>query len=549
MAPHPSRRKFLAVGGAGISAVFLAACADQSPASTSAITPGSPKRGGTLLVGSIGSDADTLDTHFSSTDLDQQRCQNVYDSLSFINSGLPYQAQYALAESIELNAAATVATVRLRSGVEFHHGKTLSADDLIYTMQRILNPSKPGRAATSLAAVDPGSLKKLDSLTVRFPLTTPDSMFALRWGSAQTNIVPTDYDPAKPVGTGPFMVQSFTPGARSVFVRNPNYWLPAEPYLDQVEIIDFSDNTSRVAALLSGQVDAIDGIDPSDLRQVPSGGYVTMITKSGFYQPITMRVDLAPFNDARVRQAFRLMVDRPQMVAQAYSGYGQVANDMPFPADPAYPSLPQRAQDIPQAKSLLKAAGQEGMSVTFTTTPENGGLVATAQVFAQQAAAAGVKIKVTDLNPTAYDAGFKAWPFTNGYWAASILGLGYSGRFLKSGGANDSHWNDPAGTAMYADLLKTTDPVKQRTFGAELFKRFYDEGPDIIHSFKHNIDLYSSKFTGFQPFNSTGWSLGSWRYRNIWASSPSDVTPGNERASCSRQSSCAGLSAASSPCG
>jgi peptide/nickel transport system substrate-binding protein len=517
--PNLPRRTFLAIGGGGISAAILAACAGQSSTRTSTSAPAGPaKRGGTLRVGSIGSDADTLDTLVSSTDVDQQRCQNVYDSLKYISPGLPYQTEYALAESIELNATATVATVRLRKGVEFHHGKTLTADDLIYTMQRILNPSNPGRAATSLAAVDPSNLKKLDSVTVQFTLKAPDSMFAQRWGSAQTNIVPTDYNPAKPVGTGPFMVQSFTPGARSVFVRNPNYWLSGEPYLDQVEIIDFSDNTSRMAALLSGQVDAIDGIDPSDLRQAPSGGsFITLITKSGFYQPITMRVDLAPFKDVRVRQAFRLMVDRPQMVAQAYSGYGQVANDMPFPADPAYPDLPQRVQDIPQAKSLLKAAGHEGMSVTFTTTPENGGLVATAQVFAQQAAAAGVKVTVSDLAPTAYDAGFKSWPFTNGYWAASILGLGYSGRFLMGAGANDSHWNDPVGVALYSDLLKTTDPVKQRVYGAELFKRFYDEGPDIVHSFKDNIDLYSSKFTGFQPFNSTGWSLGSWRYRSVWA--------------------------------
>lgn len=520
MAQNVSRRNFLAIGGGGLSAAFLAACASSTtPAAstpTSTAAAGTAKRGGTLRVGSIGSSADIIDTTFSSTDIDQQRNQNVYDSLKYISADLPYQTEYALAESIELNAAATMATVRLRPGVEFHNGKSLTADDLIFTMQRILNPNQPGKAATSFAAVDPGNLKKLDALTVQFNLTSPDSLFAQRWGSASTNIVPTDFNPAKPVGTGPFKVQSFTPGSRSVMVRNPNYWMSGEPYLDEVDIIDFSDNTSRVAALLSGQVDAIDGVDPSDLKQVSSGGFVTQITKSGFYQPITMRVDMAPFNDVRVRQAFRLMVDRPQMIAQAYSGYGQLANDMPFPADPGYPDLPQRVQDIPQAKSLLKAAGHEGLAVTFTTTPENGGLVATAQVFAQQAAAAGVKVTVSDLTPTSYDAGFKNWPFTNGYWAANTLGLGYPGRFLKSGGQNDSHWNDPVGAALYADLLKATDPAKQNTYATQLFQRFYDQGPDIIHSFKNNIDVYSSKFHGFQPFNSTGWALGSWRYRNVW---------------------------------
>jgi peptide/nickel transport system substrate-binding protein len=496
----------------------LAACASNSDGSTASGTSssGTAKHGGRLRVGSVGGTMDTLDATYSSTDMDQQRQQNLYDSLTYLSSALPYHFEKALAESIELNATATVATVRLRQGVEFHSGKTLGADDLIFTMRRILDPQKFGRAHTSLAAVDPNNLKKLDERTVQFNLKTPDSMFASRWGSAQTSILPTDFDPMKPVGTGPFKFQSFTPGSRSLFVRNPNYWLSGQPYLDEVEIIDFADNTSRVAALLSGQVDAIDGVDPSALAQVgPGGRFRTMITKSGFYQPITMRVDLPPFNDVRVRQAFRLMVDRPAMVKQAYSGYAEVANDMPNPADPAYPRLAQRVQDIAQAKSLLKAAGHEGLAVTFTTTPESGGLVNSAQVFAQQAAAAGVTVKINNLSPTAYDAGFKNWPFTNGYWAASIIGIGYSGRFLKDAGLNDSHWDDPAGTAIYAQLLKTTDPAQQKELGTQLFQRFYDMGPDIIHTFKNNLDVYSDKITGFTPFNANGWSLGAWRYRLV----------------------------------
>lgn len=511
-----SRRTFLSAGAGAMGLAFLAACAGD-PATSPAPQPTGPgKRGGTLRIGSIGSNKDTVDTHFTGSDMDQQRAQNLYDSLMYLSSELPYHYEYGLAESIELNADATVVTVRLKQGVEFHHGKTLGADDLIFSMRRILDPDNPGKARTSLAAIDPKALKKVDERTVEFTLLSPDSMFASRWGSAQTCIVPTDYDPLKPIGTGAFKLQSFTPGSRSVFVRNENYWQEGLPYLDEVQIIDFADNTSRVGALLAGQVDAIDGVDPTVLAQIAPGQFETMITESGFYQPITMRVDLPPFNDVRVRQAFRLMVDRPAMVKQAYSGYARIANDMPNPADPAYPAdLPQRVQDIDQAKSLLKAAGYEGLSVTFTTAPLNGGLVSTAQVFAEQAAAAGVTVKVDNLTPTAYDAGYKSWPFTNGYWAANIIGTGYSGRFLKAGGQNDSHWDDADGAAIYADLLRSTDPAKQKELGTQLFKRFYDMGPDIVHTFKNNIDVYSTKLTGFKPFNSNGWSLGAWRYRLV----------------------------------
>jgi peptide/nickel transport system substrate-binding protein len=512
------RRTFLAGGIGAVSLAALAACSggsSPSPTSSSSAQAGTPKRGGILTVGSLGSNKDTLDPTQSSTDMDQQRCQNLYDSLTSLEGALPYHFTPALAESIEIASDAMSATVRLRSGVEFHNGKTLGADDLIFTMKRILDPAKPGRAHTSFAAVDPSGMTKVDPLTVKFSFKSPDAVFDQRWGSASAMILPVGFDPAKPVGTGPFMFKSFTPGARSEFIRNPNYWVSGQPYLDELHIIDFADNTSRTAAMLSGQIQALDGLEPALLGQLSAAHLQTLITKSGFYQPITMRTDKTPFSDVRVRQAFRLMVDREAMVQQAYSGYATVANDMPDPADPGYPSLPQRHQDIGQAKSLLKAAGYENLAVTLTTAPENGSLVNSAQVFAQQAKAAGVNVKVANLTPDAYDAQFTEWPFTNGYWAAGIISTGYAGRFLAGGGINDSHWDDAAGVALYQSLLRTTDAAKQKELSGELLKRFYDSGPDIIHTFKQNIDAYSSKLTGFTPFNSNGWSLGAWRYRLV----------------------------------
>jgi peptide/nickel transport system substrate-binding protein len=514
------RRTFLAGGIGAVSLAALAACTSSSNSSPSSSSSGSgkagaAKRGGILTVGSLGSNKDTLNATQSSTDMDQQRCQNLYDSLTTLEGSLPYHFTPALAESIEVAPDAMSATVRLRAGVEFHNGKTLAAEDLIYTMQRILDPANPGRAHTAFAAVDPSAITKIDARTVKFGFKTADSVFDQRWGTGSTMILPVGFDPAKPVGTGPFMFKSFTPGARSEFVRNPNYWIEGQPYLDELHIIDFADNTSRTAAVLSGQIQALDGIEPALLGQLSAAHLQTLITKSGFYQPITMRVDKAPFSDVRVRQAFRLMVDREAMVQQAYSGYASVANDMPDPADPGYPNLAQRHQDIDQAKSLLKAAGYEGLSVTLTTAPENGSLVNSAQVFAQQAKAAGVNVKVDNLTPDAYDAQFTNWPFTNGYWAAGIISTGYAGRFLAGGGINDSKWDDPAGVAIYQSLLKTTDKAKQKELSGELLTRFYDSGPDIVHTFKQNIDAYSNKLTGFEPFNSNGWSLGAWRYRLV----------------------------------
>ena len=127
-------------------------------------------------------------------------------------------------------------------------------------------------------------------------------------------------------------------------------------------------------------------------RKVAEGGGMSLLeAKTGSWIPFTMRTDIKPFSDNKVRQAFRLIVDREQMIAQAADGMQWLGNDMYAPFDPGYPAdLPQRMQDLEQAKSLLKEAGYEGLSVELTTsTSVSAGAPAAATVFAQQAKEAG----------------------------------------------------------------------------------------------------------------------------------------------------------------
>ena len=135
-----------------------------------------------------------------------------------------------------------------------------------------------------------------------------------------------------------------------------------------------------------------------------------------------MRVDQAPFDDVRVRQAFRLIVDREQMVQQVLSGHGSVANDLYARYDPVYASdLPQRQQDLEQAKSLLKQAGREGLSVELVTAPVFQGIVEAAQVFAEQAKGAGVNVKVRKVDSgTFYGDNYLRWPFAQDFWASRV---------------------------------------------------------------------------------------------------------------------------------
>ncbi len=212
--------------------------------------------------------------------------------------------------------------------------------------------------------------------------------------------MPVGYDPAKPVGTGAFMYESFTPGQQSVFKKFPNYWQSGKPYVDQLTIIDFTDDTARVNALLGGQVDAIDNLPTGQIAQVQGNSSLkVLISHTGQWQPFTMRVDQAPFSDVRVRQAMRLIVNRPQMVEQVLSRPGADRQRHVRAVRSRLPTaLPQRHQDIEQAKSLLKPAGHAGLTVQLATAPVFQGVVQAAEVFAQQATGAGVNVKLRKLD-------------------------------------------------------------------------------------------------------------------------------------------------------
>lgn len=511
--PLFTRRRFLATGLA--AAGGLAVAAGTPAASAHELLSGTRrKRGGTLTVGSIGSTKDSLDPNLTQSNMDLQRLFNLYDTLTYFPHD-KLNLKYGLAESIELTAGSTVATIRLRHGVTWHNGKSLSADDLIYTFRRILSPSDPH--ASLLSSVNPNAMKKMDQRTVRLHLKHPDSIFPERFYVDQMVILPVGWNPQHPVGTGPFMFKSFAPGKRSVFVRNPNYWISGQPYLDQLVIIDLADPTAQINALLSGQVDAIDSVPLNEAAMLKGRSNLKLLSaRGGYFQPIVMRVDQPPFNDVRVRQAFRLIMNRNQAVTQAYDGFATIGNDMPSPSDPSYPhALPQRKQDIARARSLLKAAGHSNLSVQMVTADEDFGLIPGAEVFAQNAKAAGVDVKLDQIQPSVFDPKFKVWSFTQGYWGNKPFGIMYSLLYFPGGIFNETHFNDPQGNKIFLQALKDANPTTRNEKFRALEQILYERGGHIIHSFRTTVDAHSSKFTGFVPDKATGWSLGQYRYREV----------------------------------
>ena len=505
-----TRRQVLhgaAIGGlAAVSGGLLSACGGGSPTPADSPAGGTPKAGGSLRVGVAGGSAkDTIDAHLGgTTDPDIARGIQLFEPLAMRNKD--FKLEMVLAESIEpRNNHPDQWLVKIRKGVQFHNGKALGIEDVIFSIRRIVDPKNPGTGASSLAGIDLKNMKKLDERTLLLPLKAPDSGFPDQIGQYFNTIVPVGYDPKKPVGTGPFKYKSFTPGEQSVFVRNENYWQSGLPLLDEVVIIDFADDTARVNALMGGQVDAISNLPPAQISSLEAGGSArALVAETGGWQPLLMRVDQKPFDDVRVRQAFKLIVDRKQMVQQALAGQGRVANDIYSPYDPSYDSeLPQRHQDLDQARSLLAKAGQSDLTIALTTAPFHSGVVEAAQIFAQQAKGAGVQVQVKKVNEATYwGPNYLKWTFSQDFWFTRTFLAQVAQGNLPSAPYNQTHWNDQRWQKMYAQAKAELDEAKRTDIIHRMQRLQWDEGGEIIWSFSNQIDAVSTKLSGLEPAKS-----------------------------------------------
>ena len=517
-----SRREFLrsaALVGSVVGVGGLAACS-PSAETGAAVTPGaatpSPARGGLLRVGVTGGGAgDTLDPH-SGVDLpDFARLFQLYEPLALRNPA--FELELVLADEISPNPTGDVWTVRLKEGVEFHNGKTLSAEDAIFSIQRIIDPDDPKVGASALSLVDPDGLKALDDRTISIPLTSPFVAFDDAIGQYFQSILPVDYDPEDPVGTGPFAFSSFSPGQESVFVRNENYWRESEPYLDEVTIINFADDTARVNALLGGQVEMIDNLP---LAQIPTfeanPEFKVLVAETGGWLPFTMRVDVPPFDDVRVRQAMRLIAGRQQLIDQSLSGQGRVGNDLYSPFDPCYAAdAQQREQDLAEATRLLQEAGHEELAVELVTAAVAGGVVEASQVFAEQAQGAGVTVNVRRVDTGVfYGDDYLQWPFAVDFWFTRNYLAQVSQSSLPDSPFNETHWEDEEFQELIAEAKVTLDEQARCEILQRAQQIEYERGGYIIWGFNNQVDAHSARVTGLQPAR-TGTPLGNYQFRTV----------------------------------
>jgi peptide/nickel transport system substrate-binding protein len=406
-------------------------------------------------------------------------------------------------------------TFTLRSGVKFHNGAPLTADDVVYTMQQLADPKNASNALSTFAGVlTPAGVRKVDDLTVAFHLEAANGNFPYLVSSDNYNaiMVPKGTDFAKYqktfVGTGPFVLKSYVQNQSASFTANPDYW-GGKPNLDGTTFTFYQSQAPQIVALQGGQVDVIVQFVPQGAEALINGSYDIIKLKSSIHRELSMRTDQAPFTDARVRQAVALAFNRPEMVTALLNGEGEVGNDTPFA--PKFPStdtsVPQRVQNLAKAKQLLAAAGHpHGFSATLTTEQYEE-IPQLATIMAQQAKAIGVDIKLKVETQSAY---YGKATFGNSDWLDAEMSLvdygdrGVPNVFLdapleSNGVWNAAHFKNPTYDNLVKQYTAAVDLQTQKTIAGKIETLLLDQTPLVIPYFIDGLCATTKKVSGVAP--------------------------------------------------
>lgn len=446
------------------------------------------------------------DPTYFATPADIQLVRMLYDP--FIDLDDNQQPVPVLAESWEASPDGSVWTFHVRQGVKFHDGSPLTAEDVVWTYRRLIDPDNKSPALAELGFLKPESFKVVDPATITVTLDQPRfdlpivmaSMFALVLKDKTTG----EQINSKPNGTGAFTLPEFTPGsAKYVLNRNSSYWRPGLPKAECIELSAITESVPRVAALLSGAADIVTSVDPATAMTLADKPNVKIIkAPGGTALSLSMFTDTAPFNDVKVRQALKLVVDRQKMVDTALLGFGIPGNDNPIPptSPDAYRSdlIPR---DLAKVKQLLTEAGHpDGLKVDLNIGDTYPGTMAMGQVYKQMAAEGGIDINLV-VTPAAdfYDAIWLKKPFVASNWGARPTGSALAVAYRKGAPWNESHWFRDDYDALLDKASVTADADERRKIYQQAQKLLSEEGGVVIPMFFTVLGVLRDGCSGYTP--------------------------------------------------
>ncbi len=397
-------------------------------------------------------------------------------------------------------------TFKLRPDVKFHHGRTLDAEDVVFTMKRILDAGTGSRARANISMVT--NVEAVDPRTVKFTLNIPYAGFQDIFGERQMRIVPKDKIDTistAPIGTGPFKFKSWSPGDRMELEKNADYFEKGLPKLDAVSLRIIPEPAARLAALESGAVDILWSLPNEAAEKFKNSSTIRVNSvATASWDGVILNNERPPFNDVRVRQALALTIDKEALVELALFGQGAPTHS---PIPPSHPyfnkSIGFKPPDIEKAKKLMAEAGLAGgVDVPLQVPQERDGRVRLGVAVRDMAKAAGIRISVERVPFASYTANVagKAQMYVDGYFARPTIDTALYPFYHSTGSWNRQLWlyKNPRVDELLDTARKTNDEAKRAELFGELQKIVDETVPSIIAFSAGHVNGVRKNVDGFK---------------------------------------------------
>lgn len=526
-APALSRRAFLRLMGLGALATALGGCESSisgiSETATSAdvvtsSTMDASHRGGTLVVGMAATSIVTLDPAAYSDRATETVIRNIFDGL--VTRTVDNRVVLELADEYRELDDQTI-EFDLKQGVRFHNGQVLTADDVVFTFQRILHQDIGAQRRGFVQEV--ANVEKVGDFTMRFKLKSPWPVFLQML--VHNHIVPRDYVTRvgdaefsrRPVGCGPFKSVEGDLSSQIVLERFDDYYggadvLPpvASPYLDRVIFRMIPDASTRVASLLSGEAHIIQNVPPYRVLQLAKNPAIVIKTTIGTRPKfMDLNVTRPPFNDVRVRQALNHAVDADALLTDVAAGYGVILAGPLSPANfYADPDLVPYGHDPEKALALLREAGYRPQDISFVIDAY-GPYIEIAVAAASQLQVLGMEVSVRTWDYNALkplllncdrqaflrdwgDSAFDPVGYVEAKWQTYSEGS-------SAGRGNFSCYSDAKVDELIAVGASESDPEKRKEIYKEMQRLIYEDAPAVFLFVPQEIEAASIKVHNWEP--------------------------------------------------
>jgi peptide/nickel transport system substrate-binding protein len=495
-----SRREF--AGRLGAAGVAATAATSLLTASDSVLAD-TPVKGGRMRIGWYTHSAnDTLDTTRMRTSLDYLRVYQLSSQIVRYTPKVTLEPDLATEwDSDDLKTW----RFKLRKGVEFHNGKSLTIQDCIYSLNRHRGENSQSPIKQFMDTI---TELKADGDWLVVDLEAPNADFPMYLGMYQSNIVPDGFeDFDNLVGTGPFRLAAgdFRPGVGMLATKNPNYHHEGYPHVDEVESFGIGDTAARVNALLAGDIHITVRVDPKSIPIIAGAPNTEMANSpSSRHLTFAMNSERAPTDNRDFRQAMRLLIDRQAVLDDIQKGYGLVGNDTPISSlDPYFcEDIPQRDIDLDKAKFHLKKAGMDGGSINLHTSEAAGGVQSIDMALMMKENAAKIGFNINFIREPADGYWSKVWlnpsfPFIGSNWFPRVTAdIRFSSTYISGVDWNEAFWSNERFDKLVKMARGVKDGPERREIYCEAQQIMWDEGGSIIPLFTDWLDARSTKLGG-----------------------------------------------------